>query len=58
MPTHTEIQDRNKLNHNEPGGIRGSHIGADQQGITNHPQEESERQTKVVQDREKETSTS
>ncbi len=40
----------NKTDHDHPGGVLGTHIDQGQQGITNRPDEESARQTKVVHD--------
>ncbi len=42
----------NKTDHDHSGGVRGTHIKEGQQGITNRPDEESARQSKVVRESE------
>ncbi len=45
--------DKSTPEHDQPGDERGTHIQPGQQGITPHPAEESARQTKVVEDRQR-----
>lgn len=49
------MAEANRIDHDQPGGVRGTHLEEGEHGITNKPKEESERQTKVVQPPEMQT---
>ena len=44
------MSEESKLNHDESGNVRGTHLGREEHGVTNKPKEESERQSKVVEE--------
>ena len=47
------MSEESKLNHDESGNVRGTHLGSEEHGITNKPDEESKRQSKVVEESNK-----
>ena len=42
-----------KLNHDESGNVRGTHLASEEHGIINNAAGESERQTQVVEESQK-----